>query len=294
MHSKLRPPIGVRCRLTVGASTTLAPLLSASRPSARADLLDEVRIERRPERRPARERRRRRTLPVRAAHPRRPVAAPQRRHPRQLDGVPRVAARQQRHLLLQRERAEHRPRCRSSPCPTLCLTATTPSTAGASAGRRLADRPCSCRATTVVPTLTARQEPVVLGPCRIVSDDSPPRPQADHRADRLVPARHVPGRTRRHRQGARRTGRPRPTIKPTASPRQSAEAELRAATWRVAGEHGAVVGVDDRLDDRQAEPGARLAALVDGAEEAVEDVRPDRPRRCPDRGRARSPCSPGC
>ena len=33
-HSKLRPPMGVRCRLTVGASTTLALFEWASRPSA--------------------------------------------------------------------------------------------------------------------------------------------------------------------------------------------------------------------------------------------------------------------
>ena len=34
MHSKTRPPTGVRCRLTVGASSTCAPLRTASRPSS--------------------------------------------------------------------------------------------------------------------------------------------------------------------------------------------------------------------------------------------------------------------
>ena len=33
MHSKLRPPMGVRCRFTVGARCTRAPLAMTSRPS---------------------------------------------------------------------------------------------------------------------------------------------------------------------------------------------------------------------------------------------------------------------
>ena len=68
----------------------LAQRLTAERPT---DLLDQLRIERRPERGAAGERRRRRPLPRRAAHPGRPVAAAQRRYPRQLHRVPRVAAR---------------------------------------------------------------------------------------------------------------------------------------------------------------------------------------------------------
>ena len=96
-HSKLRPPIGVRWRLTVGARSTWALFERASRPSARPTSLDERRVPRRAERA-----RRTGTTPTPApvhdvpAHAGRPVGHPDRRHRRVVERRPCARCRPRR------------------------------------------------------------------------------------------------------------------------------------------------------------------------------------------------------
>ena len=88
------------------------------------------------------------------------------------------------------------------------------------------------------------------------------------------------GRRRRRRSGASSASAepPRRRARLTRAPRQL-DHELRAAAGGVRGADAAAVRVDDRGDDREAEPGAGAAALAAalGAPEALEDARRRRP-----------------